>query len=874
MAHTSDVSRRPRLNKLVRLRALIPLIAAMAVAAVVLFPDDHEWRRLAELPAPDALAAPYLRLLVEDRPADDELKLRLTDVLIRQGNWAEAEVIATAVAGRQDATGQRARLSLLSIHLAVANTFPPAAAQRQERLARVSLILEPLLNEQLPAQQIIRLAEISLALNRPDIAARAYEGLAGSDTANRQHWTLLAARSHEASGAPAAAAALYHAVYLDSTDDMSKGYALKALAAAMQSPDSGFAALRLVELYVERYPSDPKILRTAMSLALGQSDIGRARMWGRRLVALDPRNVEQLQKQLDLELALKDVNAALGLAQLLVKLQPDHSGSRRQLIRIAEWAGQPALAAEQYALLARSQGSGPALDQALRLSRERADGPMLIEMMTLRSQFQPLSMQELSDVEWTYERAKNPQGFLEFLQKYLTAHPHEQAAWERLAQAQERQGLLKAASATLDQVRGRFGASPATALHHAGLLMRQGEPEAAFAVIRGARSVTSEQNLAFWQFYGNLAWDLQRPEDAVVAYRTLWQAGHGAILTAERLALSFARTNQPTLAIATAEQGYRRFREPRLMFLALETATQRADWQRLTHLLNIAAQDEDLFGKSERYWLLKAHSESHAGRKSAALAFYHRALEVNPTSKSARVGWLWLAIDAGDKQDLPTRLHDWRSEAAKESEYWGPYAAALLALNRPKEALPWFERQARVKPNDYLWLLTYADALQRSGQVTAAWQLRRHVLVQIRREGLPSRRGAGGTQGELALQRAYATLVNDFSGADAGGKAIQALLADGPNDPKVREMLVAYQLSHENYGAARYWLLRAHSERQATPAWQQLAVAFADDDLQTVERLLDEQTLTPNDRIQALRRLGRDEQALKEAREFASGRKP
>jgi predicted Zn-dependent protease len=330
------------------------------------------------------------------------------------------------------------------------------------------------------------------------------------------------------------------------------------------------------------------------------------------------------------------------------------------------------------------------------------------------------------------------------------------------------------------------------------------------------------------------------------------------------------RTNQPHLAIATAEQAYRRFREPRLMFVAMETATQQADWDRLEHLLTVAGQDEAAFSRSERYWLLKAHSESHTGRKSAALSHYARALNLNPGSESARVAWLWLAIDGGDKQQLATSLRDWRNEADKDPAYWGAYAAALLALQRPKESLPWFERQARAKPNDYLWLLTYADALQRSGHESESWRLRRHVLLQIRREGLSA--GKGEAPGDLALQKAYARLVNDFAGADAGGKAIQALLTQGPHDPQVREMLIAHHLSQENYGAARYWLMRAHTERQTTPAWQELALAFAEDDMKAVERLLDERSLSPGDRIQALRRLGRDEQALVEARGYASGR--
>ena len=864
------MSNRRGLHQLVRPRALIPLIVVLAGVSIVLFPDQREWRLLSDLSSPDALSATYLRLLIDKQPEDGELKLKLAQRLMQQGEWDEAQALAISVASRRDAVGQRARLMSMQIHLASANSLPTSHPERRERLRQVSQALEPLSEESLPASQLIELAETSLALERPDIAARLYESLASSDPANGQRWTLSAARWHEGSGAPAVAAKLYDAASsVAGSKEEGKAHALKALA-TVQSAGDAAAALRLAEQYAKRYPADEQILRIAIELAMAESGPARARMWGRQLLALAPNSVEQIHKQLKLELAANDLGAALELARRLVTLQPERPALQAQAAQIAEWAGQPALALEQYASLARRQGSGAALDHALRLARGLDNGPLAIEMMTLRSRAQTLSDQELADLEWLYERGKDPQGWIEFLQSYVQRHPDGQVAWKKLAQTQERHGLLEDAARTWEQAAVRFGRSPEAALHQAGLLLQTGHRQGAFDALRRVRNDTPFDHVEYWQLFGNLAWDLERTDESLIAYRGLWQAGGADLLAAERLVLLAMRTNQPNLAITTAEQAYRRFREPRLMFVALETATQQADWDRLEHLLNVAGQDEASFSRSERYWLLKAHSESHAGRKSAALFHYGRALNLNPASKSARVGWLWLAIEEGDKQQLATSLRDWRNEADKDPAYWGAYAAALLALQRPRESLPWFERQARAKPNDYLWLLTYADALQRSGHESESWRLRRHVLLQTRREGLSARKG--DTPGELALQKAYARLVNDFAGADAGGKAIQALLTQGPRDPQVREMLIAHHLSQENYGAARYWLMRAHSERQTTPAWQELALAFADDDMKAVERLLDERSLAPGDRIQALRRLGRDEQALVEAREYASGR--
>ena len=62
----------------------------------------------------------------------------------------------------------------------------------------------------------------------------------------------------------------------------------------------------------------------------------------------------------------------------------------------------------------------------------------------------------------------------------------------------------------------------------------------------------------------------------------------------------------------------------------------------------------------------------------------------------------------------------------------GRIRLALVKVGQNKEALPWFERKSKTSPDDYLWLLTYADALTRAGRADTAWQLRKYVLFNLR----------------------------------------------------------------------------------------------------------------------------------------------
>ena len=56
-------------------------------------------------------------------------------------------------------------------------------------------------------------------------------------------------------------------------------------------------------------------------------------------------------------------------------------------------------------------------------------------------------------------------------------------------------------------------------------------------------------------------------------------------------------------------------------------------------------------------------------------------------------------------------MKTWRADASKKQALWGVYGLALVKVGQNKEALPWFERKSKTSPDDYLWLLTYADAL-------------------------------------------------------------------------------------------------------------------------------------------------------------------
>ena len=388
------------------------------------------------------------------------------------------------------------------------------------------------------------------------------------------------------------------------------------------------------------------------------------------------------------------------------------------------------------------------------------------------------------------------------------------------------------------------------------------KPNEAWEVLRSARVHASPGDTAYWQLYGDQAWDRGAKPEAVLAYRTVWEAGSTNGLAMERLIQHYNANGEPKQAIAIGEQGYQRLGEARWLLLAMDAASQASLWDKLRDLTAQAKNNPDKFKGSEMYWLLEAHSANHDGQKERARAAYKQALALNPASVPTRAQVLWFEIDGGDKQQLGEHLAHWQDDAQAKPAYWSAYAVALLQLKRVDESLVWFDKQAREKPDDFLWQLSYVSALSQAGQPEQEERLRRAIVLRLK-DRLAIVNDMPKPDGKVVLL-AYASMVRDFDGVAAGDQVLQDTLERGYTDADVYESLVASSLAQKNFEAAHDWLGRAEADHQKLPAYQLLAVAMARKDPQAIEQVLQqrEQDLSTPDRVTALRQLGHNQLAL------------
>ncbi len=83
-------------------------------------------------------------------------------------------------------------------------------------------------------------------------------------------------------------------------------------------------------------------------------------------------------------------------------------------------------------------------------------------------------------------------------------------------------------------------------------------------------------------------------------------------------------------------------------------------------------------------------------------------------------------------------------------------------------------------------------------------------------------------------------------------------------DENLVELRVAGALENDNFEAAQSWMEAAGPQCHQLPAWERLSLALSANDVSQIEAILanEGEFLAPADRVQALRKLGRDQEAL------------
>lgn len=810
----------------------------------------------------DALTIAYLRLLLRTHPDDIATRFNLVRNLASVGNWAEARKNLEPLLHKSGSEGLEARLAMIEIDWSMLQQRPPEDPERARIAEGIESQLQEAAGQPLSPAAQTTVAEISRGLNRPDLMTRVLQRMADAAPAMQQHWLDLAARVFLSNRVPLKAALAYReiATRIENTEPVRRKYTFLALDTYLAAND-GDSAMKFAELMTASFGADREFMQRAVAIAQGQNDMVLAKQFGRQLLALSPDDPSVIAKQVDIELAANDLPAALSLSTHLVALAPNID-RRTRLAQIAEWNDRQELALKQWAVLARLDPSSPAMARALVLSRVREEDSLWLQLAGKATSSRPLTADEQSALLAIAQRKKSSHLFVGYLLEYLSRHPAPCALWLVLAESQAGVGDVASALGTLQRIPHELAGPVEKARLQAQFLSRASRFDEALDRLRAVSALARSNDTRYWTLFGDTAWERNSNAEALQAYRVAWEGGAAQAQVAERMINTYETNSDHEHAVIVAREAYQRFDEPRWLLLAMDSAARGERWSDLRASLNSATSNRTQFNQLEMYWLLSAHLANHDGQKTVARDAYHRALALNPASVSTRVALLWFEVDSGERQPLSELLQEWRTDAVANAAYWGPFATGMLRLQRADEALPWFKRQVQFRPNELAWSLAYADALTQAGRPGLSWRLRREVYLQLRSQFSSAEREGNTLPKSQRLP--YARLVREFEGNAAAQQLLFSMIAGGDDGAGARELLVDSFLSQANFDTAHDLLIRARAENYTLPAWQYLAVAQARNDRQAIEEILasPESKLSVIDHISALRKLGRNAQAL------------
>ena len=569
---------------------------------------------------------------------------------------------------------------------------------------------------------------------------------------------------------------------------------------------------------------------------------------------------------------------AWAIARAAVHQRPGDMAWRERLARVSEWTERPAVALENWLMLARQTQNPEAWQAVLRIAPGQFDDAALVQALHYQLRTKPGDPTLVRALVDAYERLGEPQPALDYLLR--NAKTPQEHLW--LAQLAERVGRPDIALQSWRAVLADPAhATAENAMHAAILALSHNQPEQGLRWLEAVQNhpVGPETGPDLWRLTGELAETRERYPLAIAAYQKLVATPKAQIADFDAF-IRVLLPDQPLQAAQASLLAWERHSQPRHLVQTLTLWSSRNEWQAFAPVLQRIQADPEAqrsLLQSTQFLRLVGTYHQNAGRFTQAQQYYEAGLRSAPDSSDMRQALLWLFIDSNDATSLRRLLAEHEPTWSRSEEVHEALAAAYQALSLPQVALErYLTPQVKQHQGDFLWLMNYADALDQNQQTDRAWRLRRHLMShewQTMRQGLEGRR--------LTLAQARQRWLTE-EGLDTTRRIARTrlVLTQQPGDPAIQVLRELLRLDRDarggysnaaaetaigwlqdagEYTAERGFLwhqyARSQSLRSNRPLWAEITVALAEDDKAATGQLLEtfDERLPRYDRVNAAR---------------------
>ncbi len=847
--------------------ALVGLIAVLALALYVLFPMHHQlFRETPEDTGTDSVSISYKENLLRAMPDNPELILGLAREYRAAGRFAKALALLERIEQTTpEIAWLRFRLAVQIFNSVPADTLERDAARLLMESYNAALPLDAL-----SAEQLEILAADWLAMEQPDRAAAIYERLATVSPDRRYSAWQEAARWWLAAGDNRRAAEALRQAHEYAPDRTAAIEAADRSLKVQRQVDES-AALSWARDLLERYPDSLVLLDTGIEIARARDAVPEMLQWSARFSALQPDSREALERRIEIELATSHLERATGSLRRLRDAYPGDIGVRKQLAQVEEWVGNHQRALTEWQFVARSEVSPSHDREVIRLARMLNDNAAVLAALERGYRHYGLDIEQRWSMIQLLEHEGRPDQAIDYLQRWSTDGRMPERFWHQLAWLHEAQGELDAALNIWTRYAGEHGRGVTETLARARLHVRLWQPGRAQTVMASLNQAPPADATDFWQLYGQLAWQAGDQARVRDAYWKLHENGQLDVTGYLRLIQAAFATGATQQAMTATRTGWARHQDPEIIVTALIAANQAQQTEALAELFRLAAKNPEALADNADYWQLYGEYLYSQRQLDKAYDAYRKALAIRPYDTGLQAAMIYLLADSRRYAELEQALERWAGSARQSAELWPAYAVAYTVLEKPRLALPWYQRAVKADPRNAMLLLDYADNLERLDRHDSALRMRRHAVAQMR-ERLWSAAESGETTTQSALMTRLIPETSLFPVATRRALLVRLLTEPAAGDGTSGDaaaadtgLMLTWYLGQAMPAYARYWHQRAQLQRLDTELWQQLSLALQANDEAAIRAILvadaERGALDVNDRVTALRRLDHNEQA-------------
>lgn len=422
-------------------------------------------------------------------------------------------------------------------------------------------------------------------------------------------------------------------------------------------------------------------------------------------------------------IANKEIEKAYHLAKTAVAKNPQDLEWREKLAKTSRWNSKPKESLDHWMYLATHRVNNDTdINEGIKVAQALKDYDSLIDLYQLKlkknlSATQKLEIQDA--MANAYNESGNPDKAIELISEIPVLQRSTSEALLLIKLYHETYHPQKEIIA-IDQYEKKFELTQSLAIQKAVLLSRMGKETQAFNTLNNYKNTHEIKDPVFWKAFANLSWRTQNLDQAYQSYGHLFQLKDFTAPEAERLI--FSEEHNPQKAYEHALESWYKFHTDLFYLNVLKFGTFLKKWPQLNKIIHsLTPEERKQFGSNKD--IFHAELEVYIGSQNWKEADRLFAIMFVrwPHDNDIKITYLWYLIDRENIVDLRKRLIQWQSIAIKNEPFWLPFGLAYVLLKENDKAIFFYRKLVLKHPNDYRWLMGYADALGGGDLVEGAY---------------------------------------------------------------------------------------------------------------------------------------------------------